>query len=125
MQVVRPQAISDLVRAAEEFRIAPGPEQAMPSPQDCQRCGFMSSQAVCKACLLLEGLNKGMPSLGVGKQRAGKQKKDAAVQLVANAGSTTHGSDHDAASAVSQIAHGVLHTHPSARTFEHGRTSGC
>lgn len=83
LQVVRPQAIADLVRAAEDFRISSGPEQAMPLPQNCQRCGYISSQNVCKACLLLEGLNKGLPSLGVSKQKAGKTKS--VVQVDANA----------------------------------------
>ena len=27
----------------------------------CERCGYLSSQAVCKACMLLEGLNKNRP----------------------------------------------------------------
>jgi cytoplasmic tRNA 2-thiolation protein 1 len=27
----------------------------------CERCGYLSSQAVCKACMLLEGLNKARP----------------------------------------------------------------
>ena len=27
----------------------------------CERCGYLSSQKICKACLLLEGLNKGRP----------------------------------------------------------------
>lgn len=27
----------------------------------CQRCGYLSSQEVCKACVLLEGLNKNRP----------------------------------------------------------------
>ena len=27
----------------------------------CERCGYMSSQAICKACMLLEGLNKNRP----------------------------------------------------------------
>lgn len=29
--------------------------------QKCGRCGYLSSQSVCKACLLLEGLNKNRP----------------------------------------------------------------
>ena len=33
----------------------------------CERCGYMSSNAVCKACILLEGLNKGLPNFGIGK----------------------------------------------------------
>lgn len=31
----------------------------------CERCGYMSSQAICKACTLLEGLNKNRPRLEV------------------------------------------------------------
>ncbi|KAK5153655.1 cytosolic thiouridylase subunit Ctu1 [Recurvomyces mirabilis] len=31
----------------------------------CERCGYLSSQAVCKACVLLEGLNKSRPRTGV------------------------------------------------------------
>lgn len=27
----------------------------------CERCGYISSQAVCKACMLLEGLNRNRP----------------------------------------------------------------
>lgn len=31
----------------------------------CERCGYLSSQAVCKACMLLEGLNKARPKTGI------------------------------------------------------------
>ena len=27
----------------------------------CERCGYLSSQKICKACVLLEGLNKNRP----------------------------------------------------------------
>lgn len=27
----------------------------------CQKCGYISSQAICKACIMLEGLNTGVP----------------------------------------------------------------
>jgi cytoplasmic tRNA 2-thiolation protein 1 len=40
----------------------PLPERGM-----CSRCGFVSSQKLCKACVLLEGLNRGLPRLGIGK----------------------------------------------------------
>ncbi|CAG8736039.1 2226_t:CDS:2, partial [Dentiscutata erythropus] len=33
----------------------------------CKRCGYMSSNELCKACMLLEGLNRGLPKLGIGK----------------------------------------------------------
>jgi cytoplasmic tRNA 2-thiolation protein 1 len=31
----------------------------------CERCGYLSSQAICKACVLLEGLNKARPQTGI------------------------------------------------------------
>lgn len=40
---------------------------SLPTQGVCTRCNFVSSQAVCKACVLLEGLNKGLPKLGIGK----------------------------------------------------------
>ncbi len=43
---------------------------ASPRPGTCERCGYLSSQAVCKACVLLEGLNKGLPQMGVGRTRS-------------------------------------------------------
>ncbi len=31
----------------------------------CVRCGYLSSQAICKACVLLEGLNKNRPKMDI------------------------------------------------------------
>lgn len=39
----------------------------MPERGICTKCRFVSSQDVCKACMLLEGLNRGLPKLGIGK----------------------------------------------------------
>ncbi|KAL8761139.1 MAG: hypothetical protein Q9184_002714 [Pyrenodesmia sp. 2 TL-2023] len=33
--------------------------------QRCGRCGYLSSQSVCKACMLLEGLNKNRPKMEI------------------------------------------------------------
>lgn len=38
------------------------PQQKM---GQCERCGYLSSQAVCKACVLLEGLNKSRPRTAI------------------------------------------------------------
>lgn len=35
----------------------------------------MSSQAVCKACVLLEGLNSGLPNMGVSRTRRGQTRR--------------------------------------------------
>lgn len=48
--------------AAAAARIAGGAATTAPAPggpKACVRCGYMTSQEVCKACTLLEGLNKG------------------------------------------------------------------
>ena len=39
----------------------------MPSQGICTNCGYVSSNPICKACVLLEGLNKGRPKLAIGK----------------------------------------------------------
>jgi hypothetical protein len=63
--------------------------------RSCERCGFLSSQAVCKACILLEGLNSGLPTLGVGRTRGNQGNKNrgrrgnnaaAGAQLAASGG---------------------------------------
>lgn len=35
---------------------------------NCERCGYMSSNKLCKACVLLEGLNRGLPKLGIANE---------------------------------------------------------
>ncbi|GMH43199.1 hypothetical protein BSKO_11121 [Bryopsis sp. KO-2023] len=69
LEATRPSAILDLIRSAEQFRIPDIVQQEMPHPKRCERCGYLSSQKVCKACVLLEGLNKGLPRLGVSRTR--------------------------------------------------------
>lgn len=46
---------------------------SLPTQRICSRCKFVSSQEVCKACVLLEGLNKGLPKLGIGKSSKAKR----------------------------------------------------
>jgi cytoplasmic tRNA 2-thiolation protein 1 len=31
----------------------------------CERCGYISSQKICKACMLLDGLNKNRPKTAI------------------------------------------------------------
>ena len=48
----------------------------LPTSTLCVRCNYISSQTVCKACVLLEGLNKGKPKLGIGKSSRLKEKME-------------------------------------------------
>lgn len=48
----------------------------LPEQRNCSRCGFVSSQEICKACIMLEGLNRGLPKLGIGKSTKVKRVID-------------------------------------------------
>ena len=61
----------DIIRSAEEMRLG-GNDESGPQPRSCSLCGYLSSQEVCKACVLLEGLNSGTPRLGVSRVRGTK-----------------------------------------------------
>lgn len=67
LEAIRPQAILDIIRSAEQFRISITTK--MPEQGTCDRCGYISSQKLCKACVLLDGLNRGMPRLGISRTR--------------------------------------------------------
>ncbi|CAG8581346.1 nucleotidyltransferase [Rhizophagus irregularis] len=65
LESVRPSAIIDIIHSGEAFEIKK--EVKLPTQGVCKRCGYMSSNELCKACVLLEGLNRGLPKLGIGK----------------------------------------------------------
>ncbi|KAI8971871.1 cytoplasmic tRNA 2-thiolation protein 1 [Mycotypha africana] len=65
LEAIRPSVIIDIIKSGEAFEIKTGTK--MPSQKTCERCGYMSSNELCKACILLEGLNRGLPNLGIGK----------------------------------------------------------
>ncbi|KAI9493532.1 cytoplasmic tRNA 2-thiolation protein 1 [Zychaea mexicana] len=65
LESIRPSAIIDIIHSGEAFEIKA--DIKMPTQKTCQRCGYMSSNEICKACVMLEGLNRGLPQLGIGK----------------------------------------------------------
>ena len=50
----------------------------------CDRCGYLSSQKICKACMLLEGLNKNRPRTMI---EVGVEDEDASTTLMRQVGS--------------------------------------
>uniref|UniRef100_A0A0M3I8V6 Cytoplasmic tRNA 2-thiolation protein 1 n=1 Tax=Ascaris lumbricoides TaxID=6252 RepID=A0A0M3I8V6_ASCLU len=68
LERIRPRAILDLIRSGEDLAIRG--EIALPTLTKCERCGYISSQMLCKACLLLQGLNTNHLTLGVKKHKS-------------------------------------------------------
>ena len=81
LEAARPTAIIDLVKSADRLRLKDGVEKDQKAPGTCTVCGYLSSQSVCKACLLLEGLNTGMPLLGIANGRR-RHRRVAQVPVV-------------------------------------------
>lgn len=74
LEAIRPSAIVDIIHSGEAFEIKTGTK--MPTQKTCERCGYMSSNLLCKACCLLEGLHRGLPQMGIGKaSKAVSEKK--------------------------------------------------
>lgn len=58
--------ITDIIHSGETFRLSKKTVKEQRRVGICERCGYISSQKYCKACVLLEGLNKGLPRIAVG-----------------------------------------------------------
>lgn len=65
LEAVRPSAIIDIIHSGEAFEIKEEIKATQKVQQTCTRCGYMSSNALCKACTLLEGLERGMANAGI------------------------------------------------------------
>ncbi|KAK9479978.1 hypothetical protein V1514DRAFT_327036 [Lipomyces japonicus] len=66
LETVRPSAIVDIIRSGETFvlsRRRKGTKELKMGT--CERCGYISSNRICKACVLLEGLNAGRAAVQV------------------------------------------------------------
>lgn len=59
LEAVDPLAILSIIHSGEAFAVKENVR--MPTIGKCERCGYVASNALCKACLLLEGLNRGLP----------------------------------------------------------------
>lgn len=84
LEKIRPSVIMDIIHSGEQITFKDTTKK--PSRGTCNRCGFVSSQQPCKACVLLEGLNRGLPKLGIGKKSRGnrmiaQQEKELATAL--------------------------------------------
>ncbi|KAF9246871.1 hypothetical protein BU15DRAFT_84475 [Melanogaster broomeanus] len=60
LEAARPSAIIDIIHSGEAFEVREDVKATQKPQQTCKRCGYMSSNDLCKACTLLEGLERGM-----------------------------------------------------------------
>lgn len=78
--MARPSVIIDIIHSGEAFEVAQevkikeqrmslrsckAPSSNIDSLGKCTRCGYIASNELCKACTLLEGLERGIPQLGI------------------------------------------------------------
>lgn len=80
------RALNGTARGAKKDTARKLPRQVLGT---CQRCGYMSSQAICKACMLLEGLNKNRPKAIIEidvEEEEGSSKLSRQVEGIAIAG---------------------------------------
>ncbi|KAL7004355.1 cytosolic thiouridylase subunit Ctu1 [Cystobasidiomycetes sp. EMM_F5] len=60
LEAIRPSSILDIVYSGESMAGMVKVEVKRPVQRSCERCGSMSSNALCQACALLDTLNKGI-----------------------------------------------------------------
>ncbi|CAE6406349.1 unnamed protein product [Rhizoctonia solani] len=72
LEAARPSAIVDIIHSGEAFELREEAKTVAKAQQTCLRCGYISSNDLCKACMMLEGLERGLPKLAI-KDRRGKE----------------------------------------------------
>ena len=58
LERVRPQTILDIIRSAETFKFNTQEIRKQVLTR-CEKCNYISSQQLCRACVFLDGLNRG------------------------------------------------------------------
>ncbi|CAL1273448.1 unnamed protein product [Larinioides sclopetarius] len=88
LETISPPVILDIIHSGECMTIKK--EIKLPPQGLCKKCGYISSQEICKACVMLEGLNTGVPELGIKKSSKVKNKIEK-LSLQCNGGSCNSG----------------------------------
>jgi cytoplasmic tRNA 2-thiolation protein 1 len=67
VEIVNPVGILNTIVSADEMKLGTDTDKPLQVQGECKRCGYITSQKVCKACVLLEGLRKGNARFGISK----------------------------------------------------------
>lgn len=100
LEKIRPSVIMDIIHSGEQLQFRE--TTMMPERICCKRCGFVASQELCKACILLEGLNRGLPKLGIGKASKGRRMIEQQERERASA-TVVGGKPHELAMAAAKL----------------------
>jgi cytoplasmic tRNA 2-thiolation protein 1 len=98
LEAINPSAILDIIHSGEAYQSDETSSKSNNSSVSrkvtlgtCERCGYMASNALCKACVMLEGLNRGLPKLAVGSNQmqrtlleVGKKEGGTQVEIMQN-----------------------------------------
>jgi len=72
LESIRPSSILDIIHSAQKF-VFRRDQIKQPVPGICKQCGYISSNELCKACVMLSALNKGRPRLALQKEKNQKE----------------------------------------------------
>lgn len=78
LESIRPSAIIDIIKSGDSMQLGNIAKDRLLEQRNCSRCGYISSQEVCKACKILEGLKCGSPKLGISKSKRKSLKIESA-----------------------------------------------
>ncbi|TFK56205.1 hypothetical protein OE88DRAFT_1804962 [Heliocybe sulcata] len=65
LEAARPSAIIDIIYSGEACEVGEEATKELKERKTCKRCGYIASNDLCKACTLLEGLERGMGNAGI------------------------------------------------------------
>lgn len=74
LELERPESLIDIIHSGEFLKISEKVKQR--ENLKCEKCGHVSSNKICKACLLLDKLNKGNTKDNNGTNNADKKGKE-------------------------------------------------
>jgi len=82
LESIRPSAIIDIIHSGEQFTIKEETFNKLPEQTTCTRCGYISSNPICKACVMLESLNKGRAKIVIDVENNAKNQPIQATNVV-------------------------------------------
>ncbi|EAN78267.1 TIGR00269 family protein, putative [Trypanosoma equiperdum] len=75
IEILQPRCILDTIRTGEQLRVKEQECATENPPSACTRCGYVTSQSLCRACVLLQGLNMNGPAVCVREQPQPQQQQ--------------------------------------------------